>query len=197
MDVPIQADVECRDGHCGQSTRIIFKPDTDEITHIVVRQGGIFGEERIVPLEYVTETTPKTIRLRAGKEELEKFPPFLETDYVPVDAVDPTTLWPDAEGIGTYPMPISRENIPGDELSLFKGMAVEATDGRVGRVDEFLLDPANNQISHVVMREGHLWGAKDVVIPVTQIQRIDEDAVYLTLSKHEVEELPGKSLREE
>ena len=32
-------------------------------------------------------------------------------------------------------------------------------------VDELLVDPENEHITHLVMREGHLWGQKDVVYP--------------------------------
>jgi hypothetical protein len=40
------------------------------------------------------------------------------------------------------------------------------------------------------MREGHLWGAKEIAIPVSDIVRIDEDAVYLRLDKADIEALP-------
>ena len=32
-------------------------------------------------------------------------------------------------------------------------------------MDEFLADPASRQITHLVLREGHLWSQKDVVVP--------------------------------
>ena len=46
-------------------------------------------------------------------------------------------------------------------------------------------------MTHLVMREGHLWGKKDVVIPVSEVDRIEEDTVYLKLSKDEVQALPA------
>jgi len=60
----------------------------------------------------------------------------------------------------------------------------------VGRVDEFLVNPANNRISHLVLREGHLWGKKDVTIPVNEIDRFEDNTVYLKLNKEEIENLP-------
>ncbi len=65
-----------------------------------------------------------------------------------------------------------------------------ASDGLIGHVDEFLIDPANQQITHLILREGHFWGQKEVTIPVIQIERIEEDTVYLKLSKEEIEKLP-------
>jgi sporulation protein YlmC with PRC-barrel domain len=61
----------------------------------------------------------------------------------------------------------------------------------VGRVDEFLVDPENEHITHLVMREGHLWEQKEVTIPVSAIARVEEDAVYLKLDKASIEALPA------
>jgi hypothetical protein len=57
-------------------------------------------------------------------------------------------------------------------------------------VDEFLVDPENDVITHLVLREGHLWGKKDVTIPVSEIKKIAEEAVYLKLDKKAIESLP-------
>jgi sporulation protein YlmC with PRC-barrel domain len=82
------------------------------------------------------------------------------------------------------------EPIPEDELAIRRGAQVEATDGHVGRVDEFLINPDNDLITHLVLREGHLWGKKDVVIPVSQIDRFEDNTVHLKLDKSEIEALP-------
>jgi hypothetical protein len=65
----------------------------------------------------------------------------------------------------------------------------------VGRVDEFLVNPENEHITHLVMREGHLWGQKDVTVPVSAIDHFDEDTVYLKLNKQEIEALPTIAVR--
>ena len=72
---------------------------------------------------------------------------------------------------------------------------MEATDGRVGHVDEFLIDPKDDHITHIVLREGHLWGQRDVSIPVSEIERVEEDAVYLRISKRKIEALPAIPVR--
>jgi hypothetical protein len=40
------------------------------------------------------------------------------------------------------------------------------------------------------MREGHLWGKKDVIIPVSAISKSSAEIVYLNLDKHQIEALP-------
>jgi len=66
---------------------------------------------------------------------------------------------------------------------------VEATDGPVGQVDEFLVDPENMHITHLVLREGHLWGRKEITISMAQVDRVEEETVYLKLDKHQIEAL--------
>jgi hypothetical protein len=45
------------------------------------------------------------------------------------------------------------------------------------------------------MREGHLWGQKDVSIPVSQIDHYQDNTVYLKLDKQSIEALPGIPIR--
>jgi sporulation protein YlmC with PRC-barrel domain len=66
---------------------------------------------------------------------------------------------------------------------------VDASDGHIGRVDEFLVNPSDNHVTHLVVREGHLWAQKDVLIPISQIDRIGENVVFLKLDKQSAKEL--------
>ncbi len=72
---------------------------------------------------------------------------------------------------------------------------VYGPDGRIGRVDEFLVNPTNSHVTHLVLREGHLWGQKDVTIPISEIDRIEDDVVYLKLDKYAVAHMPGTPIK--
>lgn len=54
----------------------------------------------------------------------------------------------------------------------------------------FLTDPITGQIADLVLREGHLWGKKDVMIPVDQIDHMEEESVCLKLDKQSIGALP-------
>ena len=54
-----------------------------------------------------------------------------------------------------------------------------------------VLKPTTEQVTHLVLRESHFWGHKDVTIPVSQIDRLEEETVYLKLDKHSIEALPS------
>jgi len=194
MDIPMDAEVFCTDGLCGRSTYLVIKPKTEEVTHLVVKEGKAPHEEILVPVTAVAATTPDSINLTFTRDELAKLQPFIETEYVKVNI-------PRYAG-GAYSMapyayhepellPVKREAIPVGELAVHRGARVEATDGRVGRVDKFLVDPENDRITHLVLREGHLWGQKDVSIPVSEIKRIEENAIYLKIGKRKIEALPA------
>jgi sporulation protein YlmC with PRC-barrel domain len=198
MDIPVGADVQCVDGPCGQSTHIVLKARTEEVTHLVVRERRFPHTEYLVPLTLVTESTPHLIRLRCTKDELEKQEPFLRTEFLEVDIPryggGQTMMRPYFAPEPGW-LPVEYESVPPGELAVSRGSHVEATDGRVGQVDEFLVDPTTEHVTHLVLREGHLWGQKEITIPVSEIDRFREDTVYLKLDKRSIEALPAIPVR--
>lgn len=198
-DIPLNADVECADGPGGKSTYVIVNPTTQQVTHFVVKEGGLHPTERLVPIDWVVETTHDLIRLRCTRDELAAMEPFFETGFIRRDIphVDPvmSALWDRPYAVSqTTVVRVQHKHIPPGELAMRQGARVEATDGYVGRVDEFLVD-SSEHITHLVLREGHLWGQKEVTIPVSEIHHIEEDTVYLKLDRHAIESLPTVPVR--
>ena len=200
MKIPLNVDVHCADGRCGLSTYIIYNPAAETITHVVVKEARSPQTERLVPVGWVKETTPELILLDCTRAEVENLEPFNQTEFVRRDvphyAADPqlTLLWP-------YRVPAQKvvadtvRQIPPGELAVRRGARVRATDGRVGQVDEFMIDPDNGLITHLVLREGLPWDRRHVDIPVSAIDRIEENEVYLNLDKKSIEALPFIQLR--
>jgi sporulation protein YlmC with PRC-barrel domain len=195
MNIPINTAIACADGPCGQAIALILNPVSDQVTHLVVREPGLLGVEYLTPVEFVIECTSELIRLSCTKDELAKLPPFMTTSYLSASS----GLMP-GYGTGVMPWPdlstpsdlgFSHTTMPPDEVAIHRGAPVQAADGRIGAVEEFVVDPANNGITDVVLREGHLWNRQDVTIPVTYIDHIGDDIVYLTLNKHQIAALPA------
>jgi sporulation protein YlmC with PRC-barrel domain len=91
---------------------------------------------------------------------------------------------------------VTAENVPDDSLVVHPGARVEATDGPVGQVDELIVDPKTQQITHIVVRKGpivgqHVLGPMQVVIPIAQVDFAGGNTVYLKLAKKEIEALPA------
>jgi hypothetical protein len=195
VDIPANAEVVCAEGPCGRSTYIIINPTAWQVTHLVVKEKGFPSVERLVSLEEVIETDPHLVRLRCTREELAAMDPFIQVEFVPGSVpfgpygADEYYVWPYVIPDGRVPFEHLR--IPPNELAVRRGARVEATDGHVGVIDEFLVDPANGHITHLVLRKGHLWGKKDVTIPVSQIDRFEKGIVYLKLNKDEIGVLPA------
>jgi len=54
-----------------------------------------------------------------------------------------------------------------------------------------VIDDQTGKITHIVMREGHLWGRKEVIIPAGAIRDTNGEKVFVNLSKKQMEELPA------
>jgi sporulation protein YlmC with PRC-barrel domain len=200
MDISANAEVVCTDGPVGRSTCVILNPVTQQVTHVVVKEKWFPHVERLVPVELVTESTPHQIHLRCTIKDLVELDSFTETEFIQSEEpfhiydVEEYRLWPYVLPEDKM-LPVEFERVPPGELAVHRGAHVRARDGHVGRVDEFLVNVADGHITHLVLREGHLWGQKDVTIPVSEIERIEEDTVHLKLNKASVEALPGIPVR--
>jgi len=201
MDVPLNVKVRCVDGDCGKTTTIILNPVTTEVTHVVVKDRH---QEFMVPLHLISEGSAEGVKLQLTREELAQQEPFVRTqfigqemtgedyDAVTVAAEIDAVMWPyDSLDDNYLDLYLQVEQIPHDELAIHRGAHVEASDGHIGRVGEFIINPENNHITYLVLLEGHLWGKKSVAIPISDIDRIEQDTVYLKLDKETVKSLPA------
>ena len=195
MHLPPNAHVYGSDAPIGRATQLIIHPLRKRVTHLVVKAEGLGGQERLVPIEDVKDTHKDRIDLKTPKDHFKRYPPFTETHFIDVDV--PTYVdygdwdgmgWPYASAM-THTYADEVDLVPEGELALRRGMRVDATDGHVGRIDEFVVEPESGHIGHLVMRQGHVFGEKDVFVPVSDIKKLEDDGVLLTLNKHEVEGL--------
>jgi hypothetical protein len=202
MEIPLKAQVECTDGVCGRSVYVVINPVVNQVTHVVVKEDAAPSTEYMVPVDLVTDTTGDTIKLRCSKADLEKMDPFIQTTFIQEKVPEMNySAFGGGYGIGSFYepyvtpdqtiyVPEEIQQTPPGELAVRRGTQVKATDGYVGKVDEFVVNPDNGYITHLVMREGHLWGKKDVAIPLSAMGELREDTVFLTLDKTQVEALP-------
>ena len=223
MDIPIGVNVLCTDGRCGRSSRILLNPIQQKITHLVIGADSVFGDRgRIVPLDQVLATTPEVIRLRCAKDDVLKMDEFIKVHYVENGLLgaeeeeacglmqahnldmhyhdlydsDNYMLWSYvAPDIDSPYVAVEEEQIPIDEIAVYRGADIDATDGRVGQVDEFMIDPSSGHITHLVMKKGHLWGKKDITLPLLVVGQMREYSVELTIDKGAIAALPQISVR--
>ncbi len=200
----IGADASGTDGVCGKVTRVVVDPVARAVTHLVVESKHRHDCGRLVPLDLVDATTGE-IRLRCTMAEFEELDPAEETrllpsypDYDPeryrdYDPKRVLILPYYSMGIAeayNRPMTVSYDAVPLDEVEVRRGEHVHATDGRIGRVQGLVIDAESRHVTHVLLEEGHVWGRKEVVIPIGAIIGVDADGIRLNLTKQQVQDLP-------
>jgi sporulation protein YlmC with PRC-barrel domain len=193
-------------------TRVIVDPVAEAVTHLVVEPKHRRDPGRLVPLDLV-DATAGQIRLRCTTAEFEKLDPAEETQFIPGTSsyagYDPgqVSYWPyygmGAGGLGmggvgmgsmgladgSPSQTLTYDSVPPGEVDVRRGDHVQATDGHIGRVQGLVIDRRSGHVTHVLLQEGHLWGRREVAIPVSAVASTG-DGVQLTITKQEVEDLP-------
>jgi sporulation protein YlmC with PRC-barrel domain len=201
MELPATARVDASDGTFGRMTSIVFDPKKETITHLVVAEMDLPHTQHLVPIDLVIETTPRSVKLRCTRQAASRLANFIETEYIQGEFTryesNPAflPLEPMEIPVNTHIL-VEHRRIPPGELTIDEGARVEATDGHIGHVDEVIVDSAEGHLTHLILRIGHLWGQRDVAIPVEQIARFVDDTVFLRLSKDQVGALPAAKLQD-
>jgi sporulation protein YlmC with PRC-barrel domain len=93
-------------------------------------------------------------------------------------------------GMQSAPQAVTYDKVPLGEVEVRRGAHVHATDGSIGRVQGLVIDPTDHHVTHVLLDEGHLWGKKEVAIPISAVTRADQ-GIQLSLTKNEIRDLPS------
>jgi len=185
----IGATARCSDGSCGEVRRIIIDPAAGTVTHLVIEHKHSHHPGRLVPLDLI-DAVPGEVRLRCTMAEFSELDPAEEADMVEGRGAGIETA-PGGAPMGIpHPARVTIEDVvPVGEAEVSPGDRVHALDGEIGEVQGFLVDPGDHHVTHVLLKEGHLWGRKEVAIPVSAVTGAAE-GIRLNLTKKQVEELP-------
>jgi uncharacterized protein YrrD len=197
----IGARVDAADGRCGHLTRVIIDPVAESLTHLVVEPGHHEERARLVPVDLVDSVEGDLIRLNCTKQQFDGLDAADDIQFLPADTVnlgygDGASAWP-YYGLA---MPLHRPGTPGDEpmfldrvplgeVEMRRGDPVHAKDGWIGTAEGLVIDPSDHHVTHVLLQEGHLWGRKQVAIPIGSAGRVG-DEIRVDLTKEEIEALP-------
>ena len=204
-EISINAKVQCQDGPYGKSTHIIVNPISRKVTHIVVESKHLpMQSTRLVDIERIVESTPDQISLNCTRQGLEQMEPFYSSHYVEAGEPDyvPDDVYTQADYVYMQPyvaftpgtVTVSEKHIAPGEMDIHRGLYVEATDGRIGQVHELVVNAETWKVTDVVLRKGHLWGKKDVVLPLSDIDRVEDDIVLLKIDKKTIETRPSSPI---
>jgi len=186
--------------HVGKVDYVVVDPASRRVTHIVIRQGHLLPEDKVIGVEQLSTATEERIVLNADPENL---PPFEESHYVPLDE-STSQQW----GVGLVPllwggwragggtfldmMEHTQRNIPEGDVAVAEGARVEDSNGEhIGRVHELVTDPKSGRITYLVIEAGHLWGKHTKAIPVNWVAAFGEGQVSLAVGVKTLDKVPA------
>jgi uncharacterized protein YrrD len=197
----------------GDIDRVVLDPRTKEVTHIVVRKGFLFTEDKVVSVDLIASATEDRVVLREDAGDLQHLPDFEVEHFVLLNEAEfartqarpdfppPLYAYPPFYGTayGTtnaYPASPTRthvtrmeRNVPEDTVALEEGAQVISADGEhVGDVERVLTGPQADRATHFVISQGLLLKEKKLV-PAIWVDSIYEDKVHLAVGSRLVEEL--------
>jgi sporulation protein YlmC with PRC-barrel domain len=212
----IGAEASCSDGAVGEVTRVIVDPVAEAVTHLAVGPAHRRDPGRLVPLSLI-DATAGQVRLRCTSAEFGKLDPAEETRFIPATSAyagygpGQVSYWPyygmgagglgagaGSMGLGSMSLglnggspaqTVTYDSIPPGEVDIHRGDHVEATDGDIGRVQGLVIDRGSGHVTHVLLQEGHLWGRREVAIPVSAVAST-VGGILLTITKQQVQDLP-------
>ena len=187
----IGAHVDAADGHCGHLLRVIVDPATEALTHLAVQPGHHAERARLVPIHLVAGVEGELIRLSCTVEQFDRLDAAEEIELLSSSDLAGTqsAIGPGLP-LGHHSAPRFSDVLPAGEVVVRRGDAVHAKDGWIGEVEGVVIDPASDQVTHVLLQEGHIWGRKHVAIPIGAANRVDSE-IHVDLTKDEIEALPS------
>jgi sporulation protein YlmC with PRC-barrel domain len=209
MRLELDKPVLCEDDEVGKLADLVVDPVAKRVTHLVVKPEHGMGSSHLVPIELVEPSEQVGgIALTCSRAELETLPPVEEFTYLRLGDVatkdpdwdvgvsdvlalpyyDSTGLAGPVEAVGD--MGVVYDRVPKGEVELRRSSRVMAANGDyIGDVDGFLVD--DDHITHFVLERGHLWGRREVTVPIGAVASVKSDVVTLSLSKDEIGALPS------
>ena len=182
MQFILGTQASCTDGVCGQLQRIIVDPAERKVTHLAIepRHSGTVG--RLVPVSLVEQASGE-LKLSCTRAQFDQIDladnvELAEginyaghigrgavlgvTDAAPEASGDSPTS---EMGLGRQTPMVTTDAVPEGESEEDSHERVHAVDGRIGKLKGVAVDRADDRVMHVLLREGRLWGSKEVAIP--------------------------------
>jgi hypothetical protein len=176
--------------HCGSKARtphgvvaevlaLVCDVGTTQITHLVVSVRG--DVPRIVQVSCVTAGDGDSLEVELERSEVEHLAPFVapaeQPAYTESDEAGRLGLW--LAPRGESPL-IRLDGVPDAPLALRSPVPVRSASQRyVGHIVLWNLERGSGRINSIVVREGQGFNHRDVVVPGSDIDHVDDDGVRL------------------
>ena len=196
------------DEYLGKVDRLVFDPVARSVSHIVVRKGVFFPEDKVISIASVATATGERINLKVDIDP-ETLPLFEERHYVPFDDVSnphgsdrpaaPDLVVAPIAWYGpfgalaatdeTFLATVTARNIPERAVAMESGASVITVDGhKAGRLEQVVATESGRATHIIVTERGS--GLGDRAVPITFVEEIAVDSLRLSVDGATVERLP-------
>lgn len=188
----------------GEIESVVIDPETDEISHLIVQEGLLLKEDKVVPISLVANVNQDQIKLHDFAGDFDEFPAYQEMHYVPIHQLDSVQFDPKLTPLYAYPplgksgfhlspaleVVVEEENIPTSAKLIDEGANVITLDEHhVGNVEEVIFDPDSDRATHLVISKGLLL-KDEKLIPVNWVKEYDQQKIKLFVDSAVIENLP-------
>ena len=215
MRLDLGSSVRGADGPAGELADIVIDPRTRRVTYLVIEPHDRHDLARLVPADLAQDAPAAdgSISLDCTVTEIAQLEPLRRMAYVRIGedpeedpdsdvGIEDISVAPGyqsfgLDGIGAGAAAIdydphvalSYDRIPKGNVEIRRDSAVTSSQGdHLGHVVGVVIDP-EERIAQLVFEHGHLWGKREVAIPLTHVARILTDEIVLGLSTDEAGKL--------
>lgn len=205
-----------RDGEIGKIKELYFDDQSWTVRYVVVDTGGWLTGRRVLvgPQSFgLIDEEAKLIAVHLTKEQIEKSPPIAteqpvsrqhEEEFHRYYGYPGYWLSPGAIAFGgappaiapVPPPPVEQPPEPRGDPHLRStgevgGYAIHASDGDIGKVDDFIVDDCGWAIRYLVVSRGW-WPGKKVALSPEWIERVswEEAKVFVPLTRETIKDAP-------
>lgn len=205
-----------RDGEIGQVKEFYFDDQRWTIRYLVADTGHWLTGRQVLLSPYAlgaVDHLAKDVAVDLTKKQIEDSP-SLDSDK-PVSRQFETTYygyygmpmyWGGIYNWGEYPYPQRDRSKWSERASTGKkwdytlrstrdvtGHHIQATDGAIGHVEDFIIDPETWAIRYLVVDTRNWWPGKKVLVSPQWIERVSwsESKVFVNLSREAIKQSPG------
>jgi uncharacterized protein YrrD len=194
MEFKESANVITADGKgAGSLQRVVIKPESYEVTHIVVQSGLLFKDDKVIPVTNIASAFEDEVALNCTDNELQELPPLKIEVQVPNDASGRGQAYDPVTGGMLYAPPSiteTRRTIPEELVALKEGAPVISDDNKhIGNLECVVTRPASANVTHLMISHGFLTKSMKL-IPIQWVKMLDEEKVQLTVEAREFALVP-------
>jgi len=197
--------IQATDGELGRVDEVYFDDRGWTVRYLVVKTGGwLFGRRVLLsPVSLgIADRARRVFPVQLTQDQVRRSP-ALDTD-LPVwrqhlFEVQQYNAWPfNWDGLAGLPIAVVRPH--GDphlrSTRHVAGYRMQAKDGEVGRVEDFLLDDMHWEIRYLMIGSGSLGSGTKVMLPTMRVTRVswEKNKVFTPLAGETIRNSPALDL---